>query len=66
MTALHSIRHRLTHVSAAQDSRTPGKPDERATRAVAVFFGGLTRSTALLILLVVFALVATAYANSRP
>jgi hypothetical protein len=36
------------------------------TLAIAVFFGALTGSTVLLILLVVFALVATAYARSRP
>lgn len=33
---------------------------------VAVFFGALTGSILFLILLVVFALVATAYAHSRP
>jgi hypothetical protein len=36
------------------------------TLLIALFFGGLTGSTTLLILLVVFALVATAYARSRP
>jgi hypothetical protein len=36
------------------------------TLAIAVFFGALTGSTALLVLLILFALVATAYARSRP
>jgi hypothetical protein len=66
VTGLHSIRHRHTHVSAAQGSRTLGKPDERTTLAIAIFFAALTGSTVLLILLVVFALLATAYVRSRP
>jgi hypothetical protein len=36
------------------------------TLAIAIFFGALTGSTVLLVLLVVFALVGTAYARSRP
>jgi hypothetical protein len=36
------------------------------TLAIAIFFGALTGSTVLLILLVVFALAGTAYARSRP
>jgi len=36
------------------------------TLAIAVFFGVLSGSVVLLILLVVFALVMTAYARSRP
>jgi hypothetical protein len=36
------------------------------TIAIAVFFGALSGSAPLLILLVAFALVATAYARSRP
>ena len=36
------------------------------TLAIAIFFGALTGSDVLLVLLVVFALVATAYARSRP
>jgi hypothetical protein len=36
------------------------------TLAIAVFFGALTGSATLLILLIVFAFVMTAYARSRP
>lgn len=36
------------------------------TLAIAVFFGALTGSFALMVLLVIFALVGTAYARSRP
>ncbi len=36
------------------------------TLAIAIFFGALTASAALLLLLVAFALLATWYARSRP
>jgi len=36
------------------------------TLAIAIFFGALTGSTVLLLSLIVFALVGTAYARSRP
>ncbi len=36
------------------------------TLAIAVFFGALTGSTVLLLSLIAFALVGTAYARSRP
>ncbi len=43
-------------------------PDAAAlgTEAIAILFGALTGSTVPLVLLIVFALAATAYARSRP